>query len=104
MIIEQGKCICPPEKSLINGKCIGVGLAGIIVQNPNPLHGQINNIYNAEIDPQSSQGIVYIPEGTINQYFEFSSPGTSSQSASTSLITPSSSSSSSSSIALKPVL
>lgn len=38
MIIEAGKCSCPLGTSLVNGKCVGIGFAGLSVQNSNPLN------------------------------------------------------------------
>jgi len=78
MIIESGKCACSLGTSLINGKCVGIGFAGLAVQSSNPLNFEVKNIYNPQSDPQNSQ--IFLPDGTINQYFEFSSSGINSNS------------------------
>lgn len=79
MIIEQGKCACPSGTSLVNNICASISVNGLIVQSTNPSSTSTSNIYNPQSDSQNSQGSIYIPEGTINQYFDFSSSGTSSQ-------------------------
>ena len=37
MIIESGKCVCPVGASLVNGKCVIIGLNELIVQNSYPM-------------------------------------------------------------------